>query len=165
MLGIASQLLDRRIIQSILILCPILCPCILVAQPTISKEKSISKSISTQPLKEIQPKLIEQGSISRQELAPYLSQGPQPIMASVRVLPVRAQGRFKGFQLVMIATGSPAERAGLQNGDIIFKMNDSSIEQPQQVMDLWAKLSKREAITLSFYRKGELFTYRWLLTP
>lgn len=109
--------------------------------------------------------VIERGALTRRALEPYLKQGPQPIIASVRVVPERAKGRFIGFKLVMIAPGSPAERAGLKVGDVLSQVNSVKLEQPQQVMQVWAELPERSALTLTFWRATERLTYRWTLTP
>ena len=56
--------------------------------------------------------LVERGALSRKELTPYLEQGPQPIMGALRIYPERAQGRFVGFKILMIAPGSPPSARG-----------------------------------------------------
>ena len=107
--------------------------------------------------------VVEQGALSREELSRHLARGPQPLVASVRVAPARSKGRFVGFRLVMIAPGSPAERAGLREGDVLTHINDLPIGRPEQVMKVWGALEGAQELKVSFKRGSKALVYRWVV--
>jgi len=122
-------------------------------------------AVSTKSRLTSAPALSERGFITRRALEAVLKRGPQVVMASVRVLPVRIKGRFAGFELSMIAPGSPAERAGFKVGDALISINGRSLERPEVVMELWSSLAQASELTISFRRAGERLSYRWQLSP
>ena len=57
-------------------------------------------------------------------------------------------------QILSIASDSPAQKAGIQVGDIIMKVGEESVDKVQQVQD-FTKIHEQEEITLFLQRAGE----------
>jgi len=54
-----------------------------------------------------------------------------------------------------VAPGSPADKAGIVENDIILEMNDSKIDATHQLSDMIAKYSVGDTVTLKIWHKGE----------
>lgn len=149
---------------SSLCLLSMMSPPLCLAEPT-SQAQPVTQPV-TQPPPKAQSRsegVVEQGVLSREELSRHLARGPQPLVASVRVAPARSKGQFVGFRLVMIAPGSPAERAGLREGDVLTHINDLPIGRPEQVMKVWGALEGAQELKVSFKRGSKALVYRWVV--
>ena len=148
-----------------------LCVGFCVAQPTPTPPPAQSASASARaPQRDTKQRAEraegaeqEQGVLSREELSRHLARGPQPLVASVRVTPAFKKGRFHGFKLAMIASGSPAERGGLRVGDVLIAINGQAIGTPSEVMKVWEGLAQAERLSVRFERAEQVMSYTWRL--
>jgi serine protease Do len=63
-----------------------------------------------------------------------------------------------GAMIVGVQSGSPAERAGLQRGDIIREVNRQPVQSAQEVRDTIAKADHQDAVALLVQRnQGSIF--------
>jgi serine protease Do len=63
-----------------------------------------------------------------------------------------------GVMVVGVQPGSPAERAGLQRGDIIREVNRQPVQSAQEVRDAIAKADNQDTVALLVKRnKGSVF--------
>lgn len=58
---------------------------------------------------------------------------------------------------------SPAEKAGLQSGDIITKINDKKIENPEMLSDVVRSFKPKDEVTVYYKRDGKENTARTVL--
>lgn len=106
------------------------------------------------------PPALELGAIDPSTFERYLARGPQPFIASLRVLPARKNGAFVGFKLAQIAPGSPADLGGLRVGDVVLRVNGLPIGRPEEWMRAWALVGEQRRVELEVLREG--VTHRWL---
>lgn len=64
----------------------------------------------------------------------------------------------KGTIVMRVVEGSPAYKAGLEEGDIILKVGDAGIESMQQLLGEVNKKSRGEKVRLAVIRGKEKFT-------
>ena len=64
----------------------------------------------------------------------------------------------KGALVGAVSEGSPADEAGLSQGDVIVKVNDQSIDSSNDLRFTIAQMSPGSSISLGYFREGELET-------
>jgi C-terminal processing protease CtpA/Prc len=60
-----------------------------------------------------------------------------------------------GVRVSRVVTGSAADAAGLQSGDILMQINGQSVDQPQEVIRLIRAIAAGEAANLRIWRNGQ----------
>ena len=60
-----------------------------------------------------------------------------------------------GAEITNVAKGSAAEKAGLKNGDIITKINSTTIDGPETLSETIGKFKPTDAITIYYKREGK----------
>ena len=93
--------------------------------------------------------IIQNGYIAH----PYLGINYQPItpdIASAYRLPAQW-----GVYITSVASGSPASKAGLQQGDIITSINGTAIDETHQYLNLLLTYQPGEQVKLGIIRNGK----------
>lgn len=67
-------------------------------------------------------------------------------------------GDVEGLKIDGVSDGKPAQKAGLQAGDIILQMGDVAVKDIQNYMDALAKFEKGQTIPVRFKRKDKEMT-------
>ena len=83
------------------------------------------------------------------------------LLSEVRVRPHFRNGKPDGLALSRIKAGSIFAKLGLKNGDIVQGMNDSSIESPDDMLDLYQKLKSGSRVKLQIKRRGQTKTLNY----
>lgn len=60
-----------------------------------------------------------------------------------------------GATVIDVTKGSPAEKAGIKNGDIIIKVNDTKIESPEGLFETIHNYKPGDKIKIGFMRDGK----------
>lgn len=107
-------------------------------------------AIPSNILKAITTQLIETGSVARG----FLGISLQPMNKEL----AKAFGLEKeeGVVITEVMKGSPAEKAGLQQGDIVLKVNDQRIQSAYSFKNLIRLMVPEQTITVSLQRKNEV---------
>lgn len=64
-----------------------------------------------------------------------------------------------GLRVTKVGVGSPAEEAGIEEGDILLKLNEVRLENRVQMQDLLKEMSAGDELTLETKRAGEAKTF------
>ncbi len=65
------------------------------------------------------------------------------------------EGTHKGAEITNITKGSAAEKAGLKEGDIITRINDKKVEDPNSLSDVVTSFKPKDEVTVYFKRDGK----------
>ncbi len=65
------------------------------------------------------------------------------------------EGTHKGAEVTNVNKGSAAEKAGLKNGDVIIKINDKKVNDPNSLSEVVTSFKPKEEITIYFKRDGK----------
>lgn len=68
-----------------------------------------------------------------------------------------------GIVINNVVSGSPADKAGLAQGDVIVELNHVKVKEPTDVSSAVAKLKTGDKVTLLVWRKGNLTPYDIML--
>lgn len=92
--------------------------------------------------------------IPRAEIDNVLSNLNQ-IATQARIVPSFHNGKANGFKLFSIRPGSLYSKIGIQNGDIIQKINGFEMNSPEKALEIYSKLKDAQGITVDLVRRGK----------
>lgn len=99
-------------------------------------------------------------SIDRGEVDEALADLPR-LLTQARLLPNFRSGQTDGFRIFNIVPGSLFARIGLQNGDVLHRVNDVAIEDPAKFMGIFEELKNESQITLDLVRGNDRKTLEY----
>ncbi|MCX6022023.1 MAG: trypsin-like peptidase domain-containing protein, partial [Chloroflexi bacterium] len=120
--------------------------------------EGIGFAIPSNTAREVGRQIAEKGRVSR----PYLGvthQQISPALASLYSLPVR-QGAF----VLRISAGSPADKAGVVEGDIITKIGDFPVDEQHPFLNVLMRFQPGQKAPLTLNREGKETTVEAALT-
>jgi general secretion pathway protein C len=83
------------------------------------------------------------------------------ILTQARALPYMEQGKTVGFRISEIVPGSIYEKIGLQNGDVIQRVNAQDVDDPAKFFQLYQGLRTERNITIDLLRGGQRQTLNY----
>lgn len=92
--------------------------------------------------------------IPRAEIDNVLSNLNQ-IATQARIVPSFHNGKANGFKLFSIRPGSLYSKIGIQNGDIIQKINGFEMNSPDKALEIYSKLKDADNISVDLVRRGK----------
>jgi len=95
--------------------------------------------------------------ISREDVERQLS-NLSALATQARVVPSFKDGKANGFKIFSIRPGSLYQKLGLQNGDVIRKINGYAIDSPEKALEIYAKLRESTRIEVELERRGQVQT-------
>lgn len=86
------------------------------------------------------------------------------VATQARIVPSFRNGKSNGFKLFSIKPGSIYSRIGLQNGDIIQKINGYDMNSPDRALEIYTKLRDATSLTIELMRGGNVMTFNYAIT-
>ncbi len=80
------------------------------------------------------------------------------LATQARVVPAFEGGKAVGFKLFSIKPGSLYSKIGLQNGDVINRINGYEMSSPEKGLEVYSKLKDSTNITVDVKRRGKPMT-------
>lgn len=77
------------------------------------------------------------------------------IAMQARIVPSFKNGQANGFKLFAIRPGSVYSKLGIQNGDIIHKINGYAINSPDKALEIYQKLKSASHVDIEVTRRGQ----------
>ena len=68
-----------------------------------------------------------------------------------------------GAEITNITKGSAAEKAGLKNGDVIVKINDKNVTDPESLSDAVTSFKPKDEVTVYYTREGKASSTKAIL--
>ncbi|MBN2494028.1 MAG: general secretion pathway protein GspC [Deltaproteobacteria bacterium] len=93
-------------------------------------------------------------TIERGEIDKTLS-NLNSIAMQARIVPSFKNGEANGFKLFAIRPGSLYSKLGIQNGDIVHKINGYAINSPDKALEIYQKLKSARSIDVELTRRGQ----------
>jgi general secretion pathway protein C len=83
------------------------------------------------------------------------------VLTQARALPYMEQGKTLGFRITEITPGSIYEKIGLQNGDVIQRVNSQDVDDPAKFFQLYQGLRNERSIAIDLLRGGQRQTLNY----
>ena len=80
------------------------------------------------------------------------------VASQARIVPSFENGKPNGFKLFSIRPNSIFGRLGMQNGDVISKINGYDMSSPDKALEVYSKLKDSKEITVEMTRRGQKVT-------
>ncbi len=116
----------------------------------INFAQGIGFAIPSKMVQDIYPQLIAKGRVSRGWLGVGIQTVTEDLAAQFNL------EREEGVLVNEVFEGEPAQKAGIQPGDIILKVDNSVVDTPTSLAKAVAALTPGKAATLKILRNGEL---------
>lgn len=103
------------------------------------------------------PEVLNEGGavfIKRDEISHY-AKNFDDIWKSVKIEPVKRNGKLDGFKVNWVKKGSVFEKIGLRKGDIIIGANDRDFTSLSQVFKLYNNVDKIDRLKLKILRENQ----------
>ncbi len=82
------------------------------------------------------------------------------ILSDTALVPILEEGRVVGLQVKRIAEGSLLTDAGLRAGDVLTRINDTTIDGMGSLIGLWPRLQSASELRAVVLRDGQPFSLR-----
>jgi serine protease Do len=96
--------------------------------------------------------LIDTGKVTRAFLGVTLDSKFGPAMATELGMP-----RVAGTRVTSVTRGGPAEAAGIHSGDVILKLDSTTIDDDAHLVNLVGMIEAGRKVSLEIYRDGKTF--------
>ncbi len=83
------------------------------------------------------------------------------LMTQIRVVPNFTDGQPDGFKVFAIRPGSLFSKIGLQNGDVIKRINGLEIQGPEEAFEAYQRLQNETSIQIDLARRGANQTFNY----
>lgn len=117
-----------------------------------AEAQGIGFAIPINTVQEVLDDLIHKGKVSRPWLGVSI-QDMTPELAKYFDVDIK-----EGAVISYVATGSPAEKAGLAQGDIILELDNQKVKTSEQLVELISKSKVGQKHQLLIMRKGQMKT-------
>lgn len=94
--------------------------------------------------------LMTRGRVRRAYLG--IAGGPRPLPPRAR----QATGAERGVEVVEVVDGSPAERAGVRAGDVVFELNGERVESASDLQRMMVEELIGRPVWVALWRDGDL---------
>jgi general secretion pathway protein C len=104
--------------------------------------------------------MTNQWVLDRQEIAMALDNLPQ-LLTKARVVPNFNAGKPDGFRIFSIVPDSFFSKIGLQNGDVLQRINGVEVKDPENFMKVFQQLKGETSVTLDLVRNNQKQTFAY----
>jgi general secretion pathway protein C len=70
-------------------------------------------------------------------------------------VPSFKDGKANGFKLFSIRPGSLYSKIGIQNGDVVQRINGYEMSSPDKALEIYTKLKDSKQVTVDLLRRGK----------
>ncbi|MFN3396727.1 MAG: hypothetical protein ACK4Z9_08060, partial [Thermodesulfovibrionales bacterium] len=99
--------------------------------------------------------------IVNQEGILHALENPSQLMTDARLQPNYVNGRQEGFMLREVRNGGIYQSLGLQNGDVLLRINNYDITNPEIALQAFTALKGMDRVGLDIIRNGTRMTLNY----
>ncbi|WDT81411.1 MAG: PDZ domain-containing protein [Candidatus Manganitrophus sp.] len=98
--------------------------------------------------------------VDRREIENAVNNLPQ-LLTKARIVPNFSEGKPDGFRIFAITEDSLYAKIGLQNGDILHRVNGIEVKDPQNFLKVFEQLKDENAINVDLVRNNQRETFSY----
>ncbi|WP_027720795.1 type II secretory pathway component PulC-like protein [Maridesulfovibrio zosterae] len=83
---------------------------------------------------------------------------PNAFLSQALFKPNRSNGKTQGFRITNIKRNSLLKKLGLENGDVLMRVNGEMITGPTKLLQVYGSLGGASAINIDVERKGQILS-------
>ncbi len=83
------------------------------------------------------------------------------LLTKARIVPNFSEGKPDGFRIFAITEDSLYSKIGLQNGDVLHRVNGIEVKDPQNFLKVFEQLKDENAITVDLVRNNQKETFSY----
>jgi hypothetical protein len=122
------------------------------APPPVAPEAPVA---APTPSGGICAEFVRPGVLRRSAVARVVDRGLGQWLSQVEVKALRSGRKFSGWQVVQLYPDDPCYRAvDVQRGDVVTRVNGTSLEKPDQANQVFQKLRTAPALEIVLLRQG-----------
>lgn len=122
---------------------------------SVGQYSGVGFSIPINMVKKVLPVLVKGGTVTRGMLG-IVIQDITPELAQQFHVPTPQQGAdYRGALIAQINPGSPAEKAGIQPGDVVVRFQGKPVEDTQHLRNMVAESTPGSKVELTIIREGK----------
>jgi general secretion pathway protein C len=87
------------------------------------------------------------------------------ISTQARMVPAFEDGKPIGFRVFSVRPNSVFSKIGLENGDIIMRVNGYDLNSPEKVLEMYPKLKTGQEFSIDMKRGGSPMTLTYSVKP
>jgi len=103
-------------------------------------------------------KISERHYILDQRRVQRMIDKPEELLTHARFLPNIQDGKQEGFRISEVKRGGLYENLGLRNGDILLRVNNLEISNPESAIQAFSALGGMSSVNLDIIRSGSRMT-------
>ena len=107
-------------------------------------------------------KVLASTSVNLADITRQIAQNPAELR-DLKVAPVVSEGQVAGYRVNNI--GSLAARYGIQNGDVVTRVNGIVLKNLSQVNEIYRSIKPGTSFAVEILRAGSPLTLNFQLTP
>jgi len=136
-----------------------------LAEITVLKEVGRAARVSKRhgKFRRFARKTSEHSYIVDQKAIESALENPKQIMTDARLLPNMVEGRQEGFVIKEIKPGGIYQSLGLKNGDVLLRVNEFDISDPETALQAFTALKGMDRVELDILRNGSKITLTYLI--
>lgn len=128
---------------------------ILFERPSTEPQKSQSKRTVNPPKASFAKKVGDRKYLLNSRIVQESIDNPEHILTDARLLPNFKNGKQEGFTISEVVPDGLYHSLGLRNGDVLLKINDLKISNPEVAIQAMSALRGMNRINLDIVRDGE----------
>ena len=122
--------------------------------PLKSDTRSPRTEESVYPRASFAEKIGEKEYLLNRRKVDQTLENPEQILTDARLLPNIQNGKQEGFKMLEVKSGGLYESLGLKNGDILLRVNDLEISNPEVAIQAMTALKGMNRVNLDIMRDG-----------
>lgn len=128
-----------------------------------AQPQSQLQQVAPKRLTDIAKQTGERSFVVDQKKIQYAIENPSQIMTDARLLPNFVDGIQKGFVLREVKPGGIYHSLGLRDGDVLLRINEYNINNPESGLQAFMALRGLERVHLDIIRGGTNMTLTYLI--